>query len=218
MTGSSWVDGLFGTLLVLSALYSIGRLAASRRGENSVQPPGEATHLLMALGMAAMFLPAADPLPRAVWLTVFVLNGAWLLAGLPKAAAADGRWGREQRHHLHLAVSSGAMVYMLAMMGPAGHEQPTAIVALPGTGGAVLAHDHGAGGVSLVPVTAALALYFLAHVLWTLVTAIRTPEPDRRPDGPVATIPAILVEPRLTTACHVVMGLGMAYMFTLMLG
>jgi hypothetical protein len=42
---------------------------------------------------------------------VFVINGAWLVAALPRAAAvAGGVFGPAQRYRLHLVISTVAMV------------------------------------------------------------------------------------------------------------
>jgi hypothetical protein len=211
MTGSPWVDGLFAIASALVALYSLGRLVLARQDGVSA----DLTHLLMAAGMVAMFLPAVDPLPRGVWIGLFAVNGAWLITALPRAAAAGGVFAKGARHRLHPVISAAAMVYMFALMGAPAAETPA--LALPASGTGVLAHDHGAaGGLSLTPVTVALAVYFLVHAVWSARAVTRVSAGAA--EGPVATAPRLLSEPRLAGACHVVMGLGMSYMFAMMVG
>jgi hypothetical protein len=208
MTGSPWVDGLFAAASGLVALYSASRLVLARRNGVSA----DLTHLLMAAGMVAMFVPAVDPFPPAVWIGLFAVNGAWLIAALPRAPGTNGVLAKGERHRLHPVISAAAMVYMFAAMGT---PAPAATaLALPATGGAVLAHDHGAGGggVNLAPLTMALAIYFLVHAVWS--AGLMTRVSAVTGEGAVTTAP----RPWLTGASHVVMGLGMSYMFATMVG
>jgi len=148
---SGWPDQVFAALSVLVALYFAVRFVRTIPARDPVALSGHLTHLVMALGMAAMFAPALDPFPRTVWLVLFALTGAWSLAALPHVAAAPGGlWGRGQRHYLHAVVSCGAMVVMFGSM-----AKPEA--AAPGE------HVHGAGGVNLTPLLVVLALYFIGH-------------------------------------------------------
>lgn len=75
-----------------------------------------AAHAVMGLGMAAMFVPAADPIPRPVWLAVFVALGAWAAVAAVRERSLVGPAG----HHL---VGAAAMVFMvLSHVHPVHHE------------------------------------------------------------------------------------------------
>lgn len=148
---SGWPDQVFAALSVLVAVYFAVRFARAVPSRDGVALSGHLTHLVMALGMAAMFAPALDPFPRTAWLVLFGLTGAWSLAALPHVAAAPGGlWGRGQRHHLHAVVSCGAMAVMFASM-----ETPA--------GAASGEHVHGAGSVNLTPLLVLFAIYFVGH-------------------------------------------------------
>ena len=192
----SWVDRVFAGLCVLVAGYFVARLVFAGRGAERSDRIGDLAQLAMGVGMAAMFLPAADPLSPAAWIGLFVVIGAWIAAGLLRSGPGSG-------HQVHLVVSIAAMVYMLAMVGAPVAEQVTAI-ALPAPGSVVLAHDHGAGGLDGATLATGLATYFLLHALWSGGRVLR---------GGDGTGPGGLFSPRLTGFCHVVMGLGMGYMF-----
>jgi hypothetical protein len=226
MAGPAWLDAVFGALFALLALYFAVRLIASR-GTPGADRAGELAHLLMSVGMAAMFLPAFDPLPQPVWLAVFVLNAAWLATSLLRA---DPTCPHETRaHQAHLVVSSGAMAYMVAIMSPAA-PAPAVAMAASSSGPALLAHDHGGGGGLAGIISLALGAYFVLHAVWSAgrVARGRATEPavpavpapvGPAPAGPVLVAPqGLLHSPRLTGSCHVVMGLGMGYMLLAMAG
>jgi hypothetical protein len=104
---------------------------------------------------------------------------------------------------------------MFAAMGTQAVQTPA--VALPASGAAVLAHDHGAGGgMNLAPLTAGFAAYFLAYTVWSARSVVRVSAHSARTN--VLTLPRLLSGPRLTGVCHVVMGLGMSSMFATMVG
>jgi hypothetical protein len=58
MAGLPWVDSLFAVASALVALYSASRLALARRAGDAAGVSAELTHVLMAAGMAAMFVPS----------------------------------------------------------------------------------------------------------------------------------------------------------------
>lgn len=220
MIGAEWVDGLFAALLGLVALHSAVRLLSRRTGPDGAdgadEPDrvGHGAHLVMALGMAAMFVPSADPLPPLVWVGIFVLFGAWLGAVVLRAGAA-GAYQPDRRHQIHLVISMVAMVYMFAAMGPSATEPVVAVaVAAPGPGG--LAHEHGAGGANLDAVNIVLALYFLLHALWSGMRLVRPATVATVATAGAGTVG--IAAGRLSDTCHLVMGSGMSYMFATMLG
>lgn len=96
-------------------------------GVRAVRLPGrrlgaELLHLVMASGMAAMFAPAFDPVPRVAWVVTFAAGAAWASV----AVVRDRAFGGEPGHHL---VGSVAMLFMLfGGHQAAGWRAPVAIV------------------------------------------------------------------------------------------
>jgi uncharacterized protein DUF5134 len=201
MTGPEWVNWLFAALFGLVALYSAVQLFAARAAPGDRVRRG--AHLVMALGMLVMFLPSADPLPPLVWTGVFVLVGAWLGAEVLRTGAA-GTHPPDRGHQIHLVISMAAMVYMFATMTSAAADPAAAA----GSG-----HHHGGDGVNLIAVNIALTGYFLLHALWSGARLVR-PALLSTTEGVAVTA----VAGRLPDACHLVMGLGMGYMFAAALG
>ncbi|WP_199431813.1 DUF5134 domain-containing protein [Qaidamihabitans albus] len=189
----AWI--LTGAFLLLSVpcLSRLVRLDYPRLGSGLRQV--DLAGLLMALAMVAMASPVGAPVPTAGWQALFLLTGAWFLAAaLWRRAPA---WqGVCRRCHLHHAVASLGMLYMLAAMphDEAGH-------------GPWPAMSTADASVTLAwPVVAALAaVYFAVDGTHSAVRAFRA----ARTDG-MATMPAGFAS---RTVCRTVMGLGMGYMF-----
>ncbi|MET0236498.1 MAG: DUF5134 domain-containing protein [Kibdelosporangium sp.] len=206
MSGPEWVDTLFAALFGLVAIYSARRLISRHHR------PHWAVHgadLAMALGMVAMFVPSADPLPPLVWIGVFAVFGSWIGAGVLRARSA-GVDSPDRGHQIHLVLSMVAMAYMVSTM-TSPPTEPAIALAFSSAGG--LAHEHGTGGGDMAAVNIGLALYFLMHALWSGRRLVR---PVALSTGSAVTVGT--VGGRLPDACHVVMGLGMSYMFVAMLG
>lgn len=104
----AWSDGLLGVVCLLVGLSHIG-----------MPPPGPvrfahaAAHAVMGIGMAAMFVPAVDPVPRPVWVAVFAAVAVWFAAACVRARSLLGDAGSH-------VVGAAAMLYML--LGPAHHH------------------------------------------------------------------------------------------------
>lgn len=99
----AWVSVvLVAMFLAVAALHGL-RVPALR----GAQALDEALFALMALGMAAMFLPGRGPVPPAAWIVVFTAAAVWSAASLVR-----GRPGGEPGH---LLVGSVAMVFMLVV-------------------------------------------------------------------------------------------------------
>jgi hypothetical protein len=69
-------------------------------------------HLAMALGMAAMFAPAHDPVPHVGWVLVFVATAVAAVGSTVRERGIGGEPG-------HRLVGSIAMLFMLLV----GHEE-----------------------------------------------------------------------------------------------
>lgn len=197
---TAWLSGALGVLCLGVGLLHLARLAL-RRGD----PTGEAAHTVMGLGMAAMFVPAADPLPHTAWLLAFLGVGAWF--GL--AALRAGTVAGEPGHHV---AGAAAMTFMLfahhsggvGAAGGGGHAHHGGAVAVDG--GAI------AGGPATLGITALallLAAYFAAHAVGHLAG---------RADTGAGTAPvrsAVLTRVRthrVDPVLHAVMGATMAVM------
>ncbi|MEU5209263.1 DUF5134 domain-containing protein [Streptomyces sp. NPDC020742] len=159
---------------------------------------------LMALGMAAMALPASVVAPPA-WTS-------WLFTA---GFGAAGLWSLVHRH-LHHAVGALAMVYMaLAMVLPgdamshAGHSGAVDAMARPG---AVASLAHSApGGVPLL--TGLLLAYYTVYVLAAGVRLVPASGAVVEGTVPGAAVSAAGAGPAVVLrACRVAMGIGMLAM------
>lgn len=103
--GVVWLDVPLGAACLLAGLHHL-RLALGRRAP-VVSASGYA---VMGFGMAAMFVPTADPVPRAAWIVVFTGSALWFAV-----AAVRSRAFGDAGHHV---VGAVAMLFML--LGP-GH-------------------------------------------------------------------------------------------------
>lgn len=112
-------------------------------------------HAVMALGMAAMFAPAANPLAMPVWASTFALVGA--LSAI--VAIRERSFRGDVGHHI---VGAVAMLFMLTMHRGGGADP--AAVADNGHG----AHPVGAigdpAGVAVGVVGLVMAGWFLADI------------------------------------------------------
>ncbi|HSL08049.1 MAG TPA: DUF5134 domain-containing protein [Pseudonocardiaceae bacterium] len=208
------VAGYYAATLITHSLGTRDGAGARRSGGY------ELSHLGMALGMAAMFSPLGDPVPRLVWLIVFGMAAAWFVTCLLHAGTpADGA----AHHHL---VANLAMLVMVASDhrqhgagraagGPvsAGHEGHTAVA-----GGGWI---EGPIGTVL---TVVLAGYFAVHTvrsLRVLFSAATQAEPAPQATAARIGSVAVAVAPsgtkQVQAACQVVMGTAMVVMFGLML-
>lgn len=211
------VSGYYAAVLIA---YSVGTpgSAGSRRGGGY-----ELSHLGMALGMAAMFSPLGDPVPRLVWLIVFGIAAAWYAACLLHAGRATDNTDNIARHHL---VANLAMLFMVASNNHGQHSAGGA------AGGPVSSghegHTAAAGGAGWLEgpigtvLIVVLAGYFAVHTMRSLralfgTRAQSTPQGDATGIGLVATVVARSGTERVQTACHLVMGTAMVVMFGLML-
>lgn len=193
----------------------------------------ELSHLAMALGMAAMFSPLGDPVPRLVGLIVFGMSAAWWASCALRAGLRADATG----HHL---VANLAMLFMVttshghaagaqAGSGHAGHTSAVG-VAGGGAGGGVVSGDGWTEGPIGTGLALLLAAYFAVQALRSVRALSITQVPGPPPTGPagIGTAgepgPLAIVTPRLGSeqprvvlACHGVMGIAMATMFGLTL-
>lgn len=209
--GTAWIDGLLGLVSLLAGGYHVALLLSGRSGF----APGIA-HAVMGFGMAAMFVPAADPLPRMLWVAVFGAVAVWFGAAGLRTGTLLGAAG----HH---AVGAGAMLAMVLQ----GHSLGSVAAAAPGGLEPEHAHHGGAGAPpSLVMTGIALAFvaWFVADVARLLLpyggTGAIVPVPEPVGSGPAVrgvAAPTVLAGlDRHVAVPNAVMSAGMAIMFLAM--
>ncbi|MDX2936129.1 DUF5134 domain-containing protein [Streptomyces ipomoeae] len=128
------------TVSVLVAMVSLARLAAADGREARFAACGD---LIMAGGMAAMFLPATAATfgdHSVLWIAVFAVVG---LGGTALSVRHTLRLGwRHGRHWVHHIIGSAAMVLMTLAM-PGTNSGPVLALGMSGHG-----HGHGHGGAT----------------------------------------------------------------------
>lgn len=195
MSGPSWLRWLLAAAFLAVAGYCVVRLVAAHRVPASYRGCHRAVdvaHLVMGLGMAVMCSPVGGPLPAAGWQTAFVLVAAWFLGvswyrRRTGVATAPIGWHGGTLHHVAAAV---AMIYMLGGMPDAHHRSVAWMAGMPAHGGVL-------GWV--------FAAYFAGYAVVLVINArvVTASEPP---------IPAILLAPRITVACQLIMALGTGYL------
>ena len=226
VTAVDLVSGVFAILCLGIALFHLTRLAVpgATAGDEAVGGPvGEASHAVMALGMAAMFGSLVDLLARPVWTVAFVLCGAWFAA----VALRNRSPAMDTGHHV---IGHVAMLFMLY----AGHGA----TAPDAAGGGHAGHGGGLGsgglGMLAMAVSIVFAGYFVFHALRCL-DRMRTPATSAGMSTPgpaepsAATAPVALrrrparavtrtlTEPRSVALVHLLMAAAMAVMLLTMI-
>jgi Domain of unknown function (DUF5134) len=217
MAGPSWLAAAFAAVMLVTALYCAGRLAASRLWRRETEVDADATHMVMGVAMAGMLLPRLSPLPDGAWEAVFGAGAAWFawrairrLSAPREAGASPWRCAHPVPH----LVECAAMIYMFAV---APGSWLDGAVPMPGMG------RQGADG-SVLALAVVLALFMVGYVLWTAdqltslaraaVPAARGPAtPDRAAQFPGS--PALA--PALAACSKIAMGITMGYMLLVML-
>ncbi|PKW14724.1 uncharacterized protein DUF5134 [Saccharopolyspora spinosa] len=149
-------------------------------------------HVLMGIGMSAMFLP--EVLPPGVWAALFVANAGWMgVLALRRRPALT---------YLHHLVGGLAMSYMFAAARPHGPTSGLLSLSTAHSSG----HSHGSALAVVGAQSAGFAFPLVAWVLMTYCllsagfagTDLVRPPRDR---------------PRLTATTELVLSLSMVYMF-----
>jgi hypothetical protein len=146
-----WSDGLLGLACLLAGLFHIGMLLAGR-----ARFAPAAAHAAMGIGMAAMFVPAAVPVPRPVWVALFLVITAWFAAAGIRAGSLLGDAGAH-------VVGAVAMLYML--LGPAHGGGAT-------HGVVDSAHVHHGGGSGAATTLLLLSLIALGFAAWFICDVV----------------------------------------------
>lgn len=152
-------------------------------------------HVAMGFGMAAMFSPVGDPLPKVAWAAVFAVATGWFAArmlldwpNLRELPTTGRAW------HWHHVIEPLAMIYM------------------------VLAPSHMAMSDGVPnPLTSAISIGLLGYfALFAVWSAVQVPRVAAVAVGGSAGA-GVVLSPRLVVSCHTAIAVGMAYGFALMM-
>ena len=246
MGGPSWLAAALAAVMIATAIYCAGRLAAARLWQRPTEVDADVVHVAMGVAMAGMLLPGLSPLPGTVWEAVFGAAAAWFAYQAARDRRRDGAdSGWRCSHPVPHLVESVAMVFMLAALPGSWPGWPGQAMAMAGMG-----DGRTAAGGSLWALAVILALFMIGYVLWTadqLTALVRapaavTPGPVRDQagtragaGGPASTAgtkdaaaaavlqrlshqPGTLaLAPRLAACYKIAMGIAMGYMLILML-
>jgi Domain of unknown function (DUF5134) len=164
MAGPSWLATLLAAVMIATAMYCAGRLAAARLWRRFTEVEADSVHVVMGVAMAGMLLPGLSPLPATAWEAVFAVAAVWFayraVRSRPRQRAVASRW--RCSHPVPHLVESVAMIYMLAVLPGSWPGWSGQAMAMPGMGGG----QAGAGG-SLSALAVILALFMIGYVLWT---------------------------------------------------
>jgi hypothetical protein len=220
MTAPAWLADALAGVMIATAAYCLGRIAAARRARRRTSYDVDGIHILMGMAMAGMLAPRLNPLAgsgwaRDGWEVLFGSAAAWFAWQVARghrhqaAAAVSGR----AAHQLQHVLACGAMLYMFVAVVPATAGSQAAGMAIggpasngiPGTGAGIPALAFG------------LALGLLGYAIWAtdrLVSLARGPGTQVAVTGGPATAP---MSARLSACCDIVMGVTMGYMLITML-
>jgi hypothetical protein len=235
MIGPSWLAAAFAAVVAAVALFSVGRLIASRGRRRRAEVDADGVHILMGVAMAGMFVPRLAILPTPAWEVIFATGAGWFgwravqvrHGGVARHSGRGGSgYGRCCQYPLPHLVDCAAMLYALWAV-------PVLRPAAPATGGIsdMAGAAGGVGGVRLPVLGLVLALCICGYVVWLgdrlPPTALARAAVDAREPvsaGPVSAAAAAatgmaarlagrpLLAPRIATCCKIAMGVAMGVM------
>jgi hypothetical protein len=188
VAGPSWLMAALAAVMIATALYCAGRLAASGLWRRATEVDADAVHVAMGVSMAGMLLPRLSLLPAGAWEATFGVAAAWFgaqaIRGL-RGRASISRWWCS--HPVPHVVESAAMIYMLAALPGSWPGRPAQGMPMPGMGG-----GHSGADGDLVALAVVLALFMIGYVLWTadqLTSLARATAAGAAPDA--VAVPAM---------------------------
>ena len=204
--------GAFAALFLAAAALCAVSLWRRRTRHEGPAAAAEANHVVMALGMAAMVLPAtATALPPIAGVALYaVIGAAWavrLVALRARGRALGSPIGGDRcaAHPTHLLLSHAAMVVMYAVMVPGGG-------ATAGHGAHGAHGGHGAASpLALSAVGVALAVYLLVHAGATVAVLARSSVVVAAGGGG-GLVGRVVDAPAVQLGCQALTGAGMALM------
>jgi hypothetical protein len=229
MAGPSWLAGAFAAVMILTAVYSAGRLAVFRLRGQATEFDADALHAVMGAAMAGMLVPRFNVLPGSAWVAVFGIGAAWFGWHALRAAGLDLSGGSPCRFPVPHLIECVAMLYMLLTVHGPHAARGGASMPMAGIGAS-------AGPVGLPAIAAVLALFMLGYIVWTTdrLTALARAKvavadrgADRPPSAAAASAAAGLwagdqagrpvLAPKLAACGKIAMGITMGYMLILMI-
>jgi hypothetical protein len=218
MTGPSWLADLLAAVVISIALFSAGRLIASRGRRRQGEVDADGMHVLMGVAMAGMFVPGLATLPNPAWEVVFAAGAAWfgwrsvrVRLGRPRHLGFESECCEYPVPHL---IDCAAMLYALWAV------RVIRSGAAPGSGG-VSGMAGAASGVRLPALGLVLALGICAYVVWlgdrvqllgdrAQLLAAGAASASSRAGAQVSG--RALLAPRAATCCKIAMGVAMGVM------
>ena len=230
MSGPTWLNDAFAVVMAVVAVYSVGRLVASRLWARPTHADVDVAHVLMGAAMVGMLVDGLNPIPNGVWEAVFGALATWFVWRCYIFVTDHGVEGRDEDHVHHLShwlthlVMAGSMLYMYLAVPPP----------LARSGGSMVMGHVSGTTADVVGVPLLFLLVLTASAIWELDGIERfAPAPSRQAVavavGPVsggAGDPAPLpspdpgtrwLAPRFEAGCHIAMCVTMAYMLVLLL-
>lgn len=230
MPSPAWLGYAFAAVMMVDGAYCLARVVAGPRTGHHAHTDVDSGHVLMAVAMVGMLVPAWSVLPVAVWEAVFGVMALWFLVrsaraisrrGVAALAAGGGLWARHYLVHFVMACAMLDM-YWLGM--------PMTAPSAMRTGAGMAMAPAGGGGPTL---TAFLVLVMLASAAWQLDAVGRAAPGVARvlavagggaapgagaaaPTGPPERVGRWHAS-GYEVGCHVAMCVTMAYMLVLML-
>jgi len=133
MIGPTWFADILAAVLLVIAVYDLGRLAvavggSTRRTERDV----DAYHVAMGISMAGMLTGSLTDFERQAWAVVFGFTTVWFALRLPWNDALRAAESQPVGHRVAHVLSSGAMVYM--MLAVSGSSMAAMAAGAAGTG------------------------------------------------------------------------------------
>ena len=221
---SDWPSRAFAVVMIVTALYHLGRLVAARAARRLESVDVDATHTAMGVGMAVMLVGWLTPGASHWWAAGFAIPTAWFGWRAAQGGLRDG--ARFVGNHLRQAVASGAMLFMLlavavtagtasAVSASADPMASGSMAAMPGMAdptttraarGMAMPHLGGTAGGRLLDVVLVVAMTGVAT--WTAVLLVRGIKARRAGShGPRAW----------SATCQLAMNVTTVYMLALML-
>ena len=197
MTGPAWLPAGFAALMIVTAAYCAGRLAAHRLLAKRTEIDADLLHVLMGVAMAGMFEPRLELVPSAIWRVVFAACAAWF--GWRALRPRHRRYPRSAGPVAH-AVESAAMTYVF---------WSAALSAGPAAAGAMPGMTATAGNLAL---TVVLAVFMVGYILWTADLLA-----SQEPASGMGTAGQQALAPRLAAGYKIMMSVAMSYMLISML-
>lgn len=198
----SWLDSILITIMLAVGIYSLGRLVYTGIHRSWGDFDTDATHVLLSVALLGMLWPGSSVLADSTWACdtwAAIFAGAAVWFGLRIVIA---RRDELTRRRVSFLIACASMVFI--ELDPAYTAPGGSMASMPGMPG--MAANSGTGAFR-VP-TLALVLAF-AVTVFAVLAADRLALP--------VTGGRDLVTDRAALACHVAVGVVLAYMLVLML-